>query len=323
MPARMRANGLPASWRQRDGHPRCSPRIPFPVRMGTPLPRIRLASRGRRRCRRGREDCSPRGSGSSRRHSEGDCSMNTVANALVDIDHEHRQPVAAPAMDAGPMTPMQMAYHLIQNGADLGAVKEMLAMSKELAADAARREFEEAVASAKAEIQPVHRNAKGHNDKRYADFAAYAKAVDPIISKYGLSYRFRTTQTEKISVTCILAHKAGHFEENTLSGPADSTGSKNAIQAIGSTLTYLQRYTLIQALGLAASNDDDGKTASQTIDNGPITEEQAAKVRALIEETGTDIQKFCAYLKVESVPDITVSEFPRVIAMLEKKKGAK
>jgi hypothetical protein len=83
--------------------------------------------------------------------------MTTAANALTEIDHEQkRQQIAAPSADAGPMTPMQMAYHLIQNGADLGAVKEMLAMSKELAADAARRAFEEAVAAAKAEIQPCH-----------------------------------------------------------------------------------------------------------------------------------------------------------------------
>ena len=87
--------------------------------------------------------------------------------------------------------------------------------------------------------------------------------VDPIITSHGLSYRFRTQQNDKINVTCILSHKAGHYEETTLSGPADATGSKNAIQAIGSTLTYLQRYSLVQALGLAAANDDDGKSSGK------------------------------------------------------------
>jgi hypothetical protein len=250
--------------------------------------------------------------------------MTTAANALTEIDHEQkRQQIAAPSADAGPMTPMQMAYHLIQNGADLGAVKEMLAMSKELAADAARRAFEEAVAAAKAEIQPVTRNAKGHNDKRYADFAAYAKAVDPIISKHGLSYRFRTTQTEKISVTCILAHKAGHFEENTLSGPADSSGSKNAIQAIGSTLTYLQRYSLIQALGLAASNDDDGKAAG---DGGPISPDQVKKMLTLIEESGAEIDLCCEKWGVGSVPELPASRFDEAYGALaawhKRQKGA-
>jgi hypothetical protein len=254
--------------------------------------------------------------------------MTTAANALVDIDHEHRQQVAAPAMtDAGPMTPMQMAYHLIQNGADLGAVKEMLAMSKELAADQARREFEEAVAAAKAEIQPVTRNAKGHNDKRYADFSAYAKAVDPIITKHGLSYRFRTQQNEnRITVTCILAHKSGHFEENDLSGPADTSGSKNAIQAIGSTLTYLQRYSLIQALGLAASNDDDGKAAGNR-DENPIGKEQIKKLLDLITASGAEIDLCCEKWGISSVPEMPVWKFDEAYSALDawhkrQQKGA-
>jgi len=243
-------------------------------------------------------------------------------NAL-DITTQERREVVSAEQASVPMTPMQMAYQLIQNGADLGSVKEMLAMSKELAADQARRAFDEAVALAKAEIPVVTKNAKGHNEKRYADFSAYARAVDPIITKHGLSYRFRTAQTDRITVTCILSHKAGHFEENELSGPADSSGSKNAIQAIGSTLTYLQRYTLIQALGLAASNDDDGKAVTVAEKGGAITEVQAANLRALIEETGSDIVKFCGYMGVEAIPDISVSDFPRAVAMLEKKKVAK
>jgi hypothetical protein len=247
--------------------------------------------------------------------------MNTAANALT-VEHEPIDPPAVRPMSPAPATPMEMAYQLIQNGADLGSVKEMLALSKELAADQARRAFDEAVALAKAEIPVVGKNAKGHNDKRYADFSAYAKAVDPVIAKYGLSYRFRTAQTDKITVTCVLSHKAGHSEENSLSGPADSSGSKNAIQAIGSTLTYLQRYTLIQALGLAASSDDDGRVSSQTVDDEPISKEQTVEILRLVEETGTDIAKFCAYMRVEAVPEIMTTQFQRAVTMLQKKRGA-
>lgn len=247
--------------------------------------------------------------------------MNTAANALT-VEHEPIDPPAVLPMSPAPATPMEMAYQLIQNGADLGSVKEMLALSKELAADQARRAFDEAVALAKAEIPVVGKNAKGHNDKRYADFSAYAKAVDPVIAKYGLSYRFRTAQTDKITVTCVLSHKAGHSEENSLSGPADSSGSKNAIQAIGSTLTYLQRYTLIQALGLAASSDDDGRVSSQTVDDEPISKEQTVEILRLVEETGTDIAKFCAYMRVEAVPEIMTTQFQRAVTMLQKKRGA-
>ena len=233
---------------------------------------------------------------------------------------EHDASVPAKQEPSGALTPMEMAYRLIQNGADLGSVKEMLAVSRELAADQARNAFNEAVASAKSELPAIAKNSKGHNGKRYANFAAYAAVVDPVIAKYGLRYRFKTEQADRITVTCVLSHKSGHAEESSLSGPADSSGSKNAIQAIGSTLTYLQRYTLIQALGLAAADDDDGQK-SEDRHSGPISQEQVSKVLALIEETGTDIEKFCQYLGVEDVPHIPASVLPRALAVLEKKKA--
>jgi hypothetical protein len=245
--------------------------------------------------------------------------VNAVKNALVE--HEPTQtPVKRAPDSTGPMTPMEMAYHLIQNGADLGSVKEMLAMSKELAADQARRAFDAAVAEAKSEIPIVGKNATGHNNKRYADFSAYAAALKPILAKHGLSYRFRSEQTDRITVTCVLSHKEGHSEDNSLSGPADASGSKNAIQAIGSTLTYLQRYTLIQALGLAASEDDDGQHSEDN--SGPITAEQRDTILALVSEVGADVVKFCAYFKVEGVADLPASQYERAVKSLEKKGKA-
>lgn len=227
-----------------------------------------------------------------------------------------------PAVEAANLTPMQMAFHLIQNGADLGSVKEMLAMSRELAAEQSRQKFDAAMSAARAEITPIVRNATGHNDKKYADFAAIAKAVDPIISKHGLSYRFRTKQDERIHVTCVLAHEAGHAEETTLAGPADTTGSKNAIQAIGSTLTYLQRYTLVQALGLAAAADDDGNAAGM---GELISEEQARNLNELIDEVGDASvegsvelyrKNFLKFMKAKTVTDIRAKEYQKAIDVI-------
>jgi hypothetical protein len=166
-----------------------------------------------------------------------------------------------PARRDNAMTPMDMVQHAVSSGAGIDVLEKLLALQERWEANQGRKDFDEAIAAAKAEIKPVARNKTGHNAKKYADFAAYAREVDPVLARHGLSYRFRTEQDDRIKVTCILSHRGGHSETNTLAGPADSSGSKNAIQAIGSTLTYLQRYTLTQALGLAASDDDDAKTA--------------------------------------------------------------
>jgi hypothetical protein len=214
-------------------------------------------------------------------------------------------------------TPMDMLARAVQSGADLDMIEKLMGLQERWEASHARKAFDEAIAAAKSKIPPIERNAKGHNDKRYANFAAIAKVVDPILSENGLSYRFRTNQAERISVTCILSHKAGHSEETTLSGPADTSGSKNAIQAIGSTLTYLQRYSLVQMLGLAASTDDDGKSA----DGKPkVTQEQADTIRDLLEVHGKDRGKFLKWAKVEQIEDIPADYYDSCIEAIKAAK---
>jgi hypothetical protein len=223
-----------------------------------------------------------------------------------------------------PVTPMDMLNRAVSSGADIDMIEKLMNLHERWETSQARKAFDEAVAAAKKEIPPITRNATGHNSKKYADFAAIAKVIDPIIGKHGLSYRFRTTQNGTIAVTCILSHKAGHSEETTLCGPADKTGSKNDIQAIGSTLTYLQRYSLVQMLGLAASNDDDGKAGGNV---KTITQEQADALRDLIETVGANREAFLNWAKkrfpaLERFEDIPAADFEYCRTSIQNYKKA-
>lgn len=219
------------------------------------------------------------------------------------------------------LTPMDMLDRAVTQGANVETLEKLMGLQERFEKNNARKEFDAAVADAKAEIPPIARNKEGHNSKRYVDFSAIARVVDPIITKHGLSYRFTTEQTDaRINVTCVLSHRSGHFEKTTLSGPADTTGNKNAIQAIGSTLTYLQRYSLVQMLGLAASDDDDGKAGGS---GAVVTDAQAEQIRTLITETKTEIDRFLKWAKAESVSDLPASKFDAAVAMLNAKKAPK
>lgn len=214
------------------------------------------------------------------------------------------------------ITPMDMLDRAVASGASVETLDKLMALQDRWERNEARKAFDRAIASAKAEIKPVVRNREGHNSKRYVDFAAIAREVDPVLTRFGLSYRFRTEQTDRINVTCILFGH-GHSEESRLSGPPDTTGNKNAIQAIGSTLTYLQRYSLVQALGLAAADDDDGKASAA------ISEDQADKIRDLLTETKSNADAFLRYVGAESISDIPASKYADAIAKLEAKRGQK
>jgi hypothetical protein len=227
----------------------------------------------------------------------------------------------------GPLTPMDMLDRALANGASVEVMERLMGLQERWEKNQARKDFDEAMAAAKSEIPVIFKNrevdftsAKGRTNYRHEDLAGIARTVDPILAKQGLSYRFRTSSlpNEPVTVTCIVSHRSGHSEENSLAAGRDDSGNKNSIQAVGSTITYLQRYTLKAALGLSASTDDDGKT----VDAGEaISEQQVSTIQSLIVELAADIPRFCKYMKVDRIDEIPAKQYQRAIAALEAKRS--
>ena len=240
-------------------------------------------------------------------------------------------PVNQPPSIKVDVTPMDMLDRAIAAGMGIDVLTKLMDLQERWEKNKARRAFDEALSSAKAEIPIISKNRtvdftspKGRTNYRYEDLAEVSRTVTPILGKNGLSFRFRTTSApnEPITVTCIISHRDGHFEENSLSAGRDDSGNKNPIQQVGSTVTYLQRMTLKAALGLAASDDDDGKMAG-----GVITADQVANLQRIIKEVDVDEAKVLTFLKVEKLQDVTVGQYDKAVHALEqwaqKKAGAK
>lgn len=103
----------------------------------------------------------------------------------------------------------------------------------------------------------------GKVDYWHAELNKATELVAEGLRAVGIHHTWRTSeQNGRTTVTVVLTHLLGHSEDAaTLSGPPDASGGKNSIQAIGSTTTYLQRYTLFAAVGVVPEGtDDDGKT---------------------------------------------------------------
>ena len=96
---------------------------------------------------------------------------------------------------------------------------------------------------------------------KHATLDTASDAIGNALSRHDISHRWDVQQEgAKIRVTCILTHSQGHSESVTMEAAPDTSGSKNAIQAVGSAVSYLQRYTLFTASGIAPKNvDDDGR----------------------------------------------------------------
>lgn len=109
---------------------------------------------------------------------------------------------------------------------------------------------------------------KGSFSYSYADLENITTAIQDGLAEHGVTHSWTTAETSGgISVSCIL--KYGMYEEPavTLTAPPDQSGAKNAIQAKGSTISYLEKYTLLAATGMAAGMPDtDGTTTASRMD---------------------------------------------------------
>jgi hypothetical protein len=223
-------------------------------------------------------------------------------------------------------SPMDLLAAAVATG-NMALVEKMMDLQDRFEKNEARKAFEAALAAAKAEIPVIRKNRHvgfegkkdptKRTDYNHEDLGEIARTIDPILGRHGLSYRFETTNeiNEPIVVTCVVFGH-GHSIKNTLRGGRDDSGSKNGIQATGSTLTYLQRYTLKAALGLAAAADDDG--ASSEGESEFISPEQVAALEQLIKDTGGDLAKFLQYAKVEKLGDLYASRYDAAVNVVKQ-----
>lgn len=146
--------------------------------------------------------------------------------------------------------------------ADLEKLERMLDMKERLDAQRAKSLADQAFAKASAEFPNIPLNGKNnHNGTRYAELKDIMSYTRPALSKYGFALSFSTETTDKdVIVTAELAHEGGYTRKNSLALPRDVGTGRNAVQAVGSTQTYGQRYTAQAILGLSLGEEeeDDG-----------------------------------------------------------------
>lgn len=171
-------------------------------------------------------------------------------------------------------TKPNLLQEAIAKGASIEVIERIMAMQERWEANEARKAFNTAIAAFKenppeilktVEVAYESQRSGSRTSYKHEDLSEMLAAIDPALAAHGLWVRFKINSAPgAVTVTCIIGHAEGHSEEPaTLQGAPDTSGNKNAIQAIGSTVSYLQRYTLKAALGMAAARDDDGRASSK------------------------------------------------------------
>lgn len=205
---------------------------------------------------------------------------------------------------------------------DIDKMERLLQMQERVMAVQAKAEHAAAKTLAMSEMPAVPKRGRGHNNMPYAKLEDIVNTTRPVLAGHGLSLGFDTrVDNNQIIITAKLTHQNGHEETTSLPLPFDNSGSKNAVQAIGSSQTYGQRYTAQAILGLSLGDDtdDDGKAGGA---GATVTPEQYIQLRDLVEETGSKEMVFLKYFGAQSLETFPAKKFDAAKAQLEKKRGA-
>lgn len=219
-------------------------------------------------------------------------------------------PIEKVSDGAGAMTPGQMLDKAITNGAAVEIVERLMALQERWQAGQARKAYFAAMADARKAFRPLGKAHSGYRDRyKYETLDDVIDAVGPALTDHGFSYTWKIDRSDDglICVSCIITHAEGHAETTTLPGDPSSVASPdanmNGVQRIGATVTYLQRYTLKAACGIAATADTDGKAPEKP--SGVDVDALLKTIDSMVEETKADVH--AALTKEE--PRMTAREY--------------
>lgn len=196
----------------------------------------------------------------------------------------------------------------------------------ELLERAEKREAEKAFTAAfkRLKFPPIAKRTKGHSNK-YASFDDIQEIIDPILEAEGFTLTYSSGPANDkglIPTYGVLDHVGGHSKHGEIWLPPDGVSTRsggmnmNALQAVGSSTSYGQRYVAKMMLNLRfIGEDDDGQSASA------ITEKQRDNIEDILNEIGDEHRtKFLEFIGYKAVGDIQKAAYTPAINYLVAKR---
>lgn len=179
-------------------------------------------------------------------------------------DIHDKAPAFIERRDDRSMSPVVAAgLRILEQNPSPDTLRELLAVQREFEANEARKAYAAALVGLKTGLPAViaHDKLVEFNTTKYTHttLAAAVEAVSPHLINHGFVHSWHPSndRANEVAVTCRLTHCLGHFEEVTLRAAPDAKGGKNGAQAVASSVTMLQRYTLLALLGIATADQNE------------------------------------------------------------------
>lgn len=199
---------------------------------------------------------------------------------------------------------------------DIEKMERLMAMHERMQDRQAESAFNAAMAAMQCELPSIAERGKGHGSIKYATLEDINDVVKPIMQKHGFAVSFQVEHHQGgINVTGILMHAAGHREQTTMLLPSDTSGSKNAVQAVGSSVSYGKRYVMSALLNLTTRGEDDDGYAAVPVAN--VTALQASAIDAQLAKCSEKTRDWFVG-EYGSATQVPKADHDRLVARLNK-----
>lgn len=220
-------------------------------------------------------------------------------NTVIDMSAASERREIAPVTQAGALiAAIERAAR--DPSVDIVKLKELFAMRKEIAMEAAEAAFNAAMTEAQKEMRPISTDAENPQTRsKYATYAKLDRALRPIYTKHGFAISYDEGDCQKPDwVRCLayVSHSGGFTRTYRRDMPADGKGAKGGdvmtkTHAVGAAHSYGDRYLLKGIFNIAVGEDDkDGNDPPPAQDAPEGYDRWKADMTALADEGTESLQ---------------------------------
>lgn len=233
----------------------------------------------------------------------------------------HEQQPGALVVQSETATVLSIIERVAMNpDADIEKMERLLVMHERMQSKQAEAAYNAALSEMQPDLPVIAergaiKNKSGGIQSTYALWEDINEAIKPILARHGFALSFRTDCSAGVKVVGVLSHRQGHKETTDILLAPDMSGSKNAVQAVASSISYGKRYTAGALLNLTSrGEDDDGNLGEDPAQRQDNRQQAAQRPQAYSEEDfKTNFPAWAEKLKAGT------NTADRIIALVESK----
>lgn len=221
---------------------------------------------------------------------------------------------------------LDMIQSVIEKGVtseNVAALRELVALKRDMDADAAQRSFAGAFVKLQSELPTITAKTVIQNRGKYERFEDVMEAIKKPLQNNGFTVSFSMDfKDNRILETCHLTHVGGFTRSNSFAVRVGRGDTET--QADCKAATTAKRNALLNALNIVIRQDCLNGEEDATIEGDPnakVTLAQADELERRAKETNSNIPAFLKLAGADSFRDIPASQYAILDEMLARKES--